>query len=149
MKIRLATTKDLIQILKIGESAKEFKVSKEVINFWPKKILENCIKSKTNFLIVAEESKKIVGFIIINYNLTFKKAIIENIFVKDEFRKKEVAKKMLYLGISKIRKIGCEYICALVNKKDRKSVRFYLNSNFNKGITCIWLDKILGKSFHK
>ncbi len=146
MKIRSATPSDVEEILKLGKQVNEFKVSEEVITFWPKEILLNIVKSETDLLIVAEE-EKIQGFIIINSNFIFKKATIENIFVRRRFRGKGLAEKLLSYSIEELKKKGCGYVCAMVETDNPKSLNFFEKSNFDKGINCIWMDKILEKSF--
>jgi ribosomal protein S18 acetylase RimI-like enzyme len=88
MRTREATIKDINEIHRIASKVSEFSVSADTVNFWPKKILQNCVKSKSGLLLVAEENGKIIGFIIVNYNPTFSKAIIENIFVSPQYRGK-------------------------------------------------------------
>jgi len=149
MEIKTATLEDIDTIIKLGNSVNEFQVNDEVVTFWSKTILVDCIKSKNNLILIARENKQIIGFIIANYNPSFKKAIIENIFVNPNFRGKEVGKLLLDNLLSKLKKLGCEYICSLTEIKNNVAVKFYLNNNFNKGINCVWIDKILDKSFKK
>ncbi|MBT4174989.1 GNAT family N-acetyltransferase [archaeon] len=147
MEIRLAKTSDVNEILKLGNLVEEFKVSKKVVTFWPKKILLNIIKSKFDFLIVAEESNEIKGFIIVNFSPVFKKATIENIFVVKEFRGKKLAEKLLSSAIKELKKLKCEYVCSIVETDNPKSMKFFKKSDFNRGIDCVWMDKVLSSSF--
>ena len=149
MKIRTARLHDINEIVKIGNSVNEFQVSEEVVTFWPKSVLIDCIKSKNNLILVTEENKHIVGFIIANYNPCFKKAIIENIFVKPEHRDKNIGKLLLKSLLKKLAVLKCEYVCSLVEENSNVAVDFYIKNGFNKGINCVWLDTILGKSFKK
>ena len=149
MEIKTATLEDINTIIKLGNSVNEFQVSDEAVTFWPKEILTNCIKSKKNPILVAEENKQIIGFIIANYNSSFKKAIIENIFVNPDFRGKDVGKFLLNNLLNNLKELGCEYVCSLVKDNSNVAIEFYLKNNFNKGINCIWLDKILDNSFKK
>ena len=149
MRIRTATLQDIKKIDKIGNSVNEFQVSKEVVTFWPESVLSNCIQSKNNPILVAEESKHIIGFIIANYNLCFKKAIIENIFVSPEYRGKNIGESLLKSLLKKLIALKCEYVCSLTEEKNNVAVDFYIKNGFNKGINCVWLDTILGKTFKK
>ena len=145
MKIREAKIKDIDEILSIGNKIGEFRISEGLINFWPRHILQNCIKSKTDLLIVAEKEYKIIGFIVVNYNNTFKKAIIENIYIVPKFRKRGIAKQLLDIAIEKVISLKCEYICALTNNKE--AIDFYKRSGFEKGNEFAWLGKIISKKF--
>lgn len=149
MEIKTATLENIDTIIKLGNSVNEFQVSDEVVTFWPKEVLTDCIKSKNNPIFIAKENKQIIGFIIANYNPSFKKAIIENIFVNTDFRGKEVGRLLLDNLLNKLKELGCEYVCSLIENNNDVAVEFYLNNNFNKGINCVWLDKILSDSFKK
>ena len=147
MKIREIKKLDVDSILRIGNSAKEFKVSSEVVNFWPREILMKVVDDEKDFIVVAEEDKDIVGFLIVNLNLNFSKAIIENVFVKEKFRGGKVGKLLLDYALKKLQKEKCSYVCALVNSGSKNSIAWYIKQDFNKGIDCIWLDKVLLKTF--
>jgi ribosomal protein S18 acetylase RimI-like enzyme len=149
MKIKTATLGDVDTLVKLGNSVNEFQVSDEVVTFWPKEVLVNCIKSKNNPIFVAIKNKEIIGFIISNYNSYFKKAIIENIFVNPDFRGKEVGKLLLCNLLSELKSLGCEYVCSLTEVENEVAIEFYLKNGFNKGISCVWLDNILNDSFKK
>lgn len=88
MQIREATINDIDNIHNLGKQVDEFNVTNKVVTFWPKHILKNCIESDTDRLIIAEDKKEIIGFLIVNNNPTFKKAIIENIYITPQYRKK-------------------------------------------------------------
>ena len=149
MEIRAAKLEDVNKMIKLGNSINEFQVSEKVITFWPKEILINCVKSKNNPILVAIKNKQIIGFIIANYNPLFKKAVIENIFVNSDFRGKEVGKLLLDNSLNRLRRLGCEYVCSFSEIRNNPAVKFYLNNDFNKGMNCLWVDKILNKSFKK
>lgn len=83
---------DIEEIFRLGNSVNEFKVSDGVVTFWPKEILLDCAKSKNDFILAAKRNKKLAGFIIAHYSPNFKKAVIENIFVKPEFRTRGIGK---------------------------------------------------------
>ena len=149
MKIRTATLQDVNEIVNIGNSVNEFQVSEEVVTFWPKSVLIDCIKGKNSPILVAEDNKQIIGFIIANYNPCFKKAVIENIFVKPAYRGQNVAKLLLTSLLKKLVSLKCEYVCSIAEESNNASVGFYIKNGFNKGINCVWLDFILNKSFKK
>jgi len=147
MKIRKAVLSDVKAIFNLGKSVDEFQVSDEVVTFWPEDILKNCINSETSLLLVAEFNDQISGFIIINYNPSFKKAIIENIYVCPKFRKQGIGRQLLNSALAEIQRFGCEYVCAVVEEKNNAAIEFYTKSGFSKGIGCVWLDKILNEAF--
>jgi ribosomal protein S18 acetylase RimI-like enzyme len=149
MKIREAKISDAEKIHRLGMNIKEFAVSDETVVFWPLHILKNCIRSKSDWIIVAENKNEILGFIIINNSIVFKKAIIENIFVAVGYRNKGVAKKLLVFALNKIKLSGCEYVCTLAEERNEKAWGFYIKNGFYKGKNFRWLDKTLSKKFKK
>ncbi len=149
IKIREARIEEIPEIIALGNKVNEFQVGEEVTTFWPKHILENIIRSKTDFLIVAAHRNKIVGFVIANYNPTFGKAIIENIFVAPEYRGKGVSNGLRDYLLKKLKQVGCEYICTLVEINSKAAITSYKRYGFKEGITCVWLDYILSEKFRK
>lgn len=147
MIIREAKLEDVDKIYNLGKVVEEFNVSGEAATFWPKHILRNCIKSKTDWLILAEENDEILGFTIINNSPVFKKAVIENIFVTPQHRKKGIGKKLLTAAVEKIRETDCEYICILTEADNETAIDFYVGSGFNRGKNFAWLDKVLSDEF--
>lgn len=145
--VREARLEDVGNIVKLGDTVNEFQVSDEVVTFWPKHIVEKIVRSKSDFIIVAEERKQIIGFIIANYNPTFGKAIIENIFVQPEYRGKKVSDKLRDFLLNKLKEVGCKYVCALVESDGRDAIASYERYGFNRGIDCVWLDFIIDNSF--
>jgi ribosomal protein S18 acetylase RimI-like enzyme len=149
MNIRDATLQDINSIINLGKDVKEFDTTKEVVSFWPRHIIENCINSKNDILMIAEENNKLIGFIIIQNSITFKKAVIENIFVHKDYREKGIAQKLLQKSIRKLKELKCEYIATFVKENNIVPTNFYLKNKFNKGEKFIWLDYILSKEFSK
>ncbi len=145
MIIREATLDDVDKIYDLGKMVEEFNVSSKAATFWPKHILRNCIRSKTDWLILAEESGEILGFSIDNFSPVFKKAVIENIFVPPQHRRKGVGKKLLSAAVEKIQETDCEYICILTEDVNKTAIDFYLKNGFNRGKNFAWLDKVLSK----
>lgn len=149
MLIRNAKISDSREILKLGNSVKEFQVSEKTVIFWPKDSLLRIIKNKNDIVLVAEEGKNIAGFIIVNYNPNLGKAIIENIFVKEEFRGKNIGEVLLESAIKQLSKLKCKYVCTFIKSKDAKIIGWYGKRGFNRGIDCVWLEKRLSGSFKR
>jgi ribosomal protein S18 acetylase RimI-like enzyme len=141
MKIRNATLADIPHIHALGKDQKEFTVAQNTISFWPEKILKKIIQSTTDWILIAEEASEIQGFIILNYNKNFQKAIIENIYVAPHERRKGIAGKMLSKAIEKIKKEGGCYLCTLVEIENHKAKKFYIQQGFAPGKNFQWLDK--------
>ena len=81
MKIRKAVMGDVSKVYELGRGLKESKVNKKTVSFWPKKTLSKIVKGKEDIFLVSEKEGEVIGYIIINYNSSFGKAVVENIFV--------------------------------------------------------------------
>jgi len=149
MTIRQATINDIDEIHKLGEHVDEFDTTEEVVTFWPKHILKNCIESKNDWLLVAEENSEIIGFIICNNSPVFKKAVIENIFVSPQHRKKGVGQKLLGSLMDQVKSIDCEYVVIFTEEDNNTAIDFYVKNGFNRGKNFAWIDKVLSKEFSK
>ena len=91
--IRKATKKDVEGVWNIGNNVSEFKTAENVVIFWPKETLENCVDKKDILFYIVEIESKIIGFTIVNLNQSLGKAEIENIYIMKEYRKKGIGKK--------------------------------------------------------
>ncbi len=147
MNIREAIISDINKIHKLGESIDEFNTTEKVVTFWPKHILRNCIKSKTDWLLIAQENSKIIGFIICNNSPIFKKAVIENIYVSPLHQRKKVGEKLLKSLFKKIESTDCEYIVVFTEDNNSTALDFFIKNGLNKGKKFIWIDKVLSKEF--
>ena len=58
MNIEEATLKDVDEIIELSKGVSEFTVSNEVVQFWPKEVLIDCIKFN-NPIFVAKENGKV------------------------------------------------------------------------------------------
>lgn len=149
MTIRTAKIDEISMISAIAESIPEFKVSGEAVNFWPEEVILQIIESKYDELLLAEENDEILGFIVCNFNPNFGKAIIENLYVMEEYRGKGIADKLRDQLIVRLRQNGCEYLCTFVESGSDKAIESYQRYGFDRGIDCVWLDIILEDSFRE
>jgi len=147
MEIRAAKLGDISKIVSLGDAVEEFKTSNKVVTFWPRKVLINVVKSRDDIFLVAVEKGEVMGFIIASYSSVFKKATLENIYVSDSFKGRGVSEKLLNKALEKLKLLGCDYVCGLVEDNNKPAIRFFLRNGFDKGRRFIWMDKILGKLF--
>ncbi len=144
-KVRLACLEDVDAIWNMGKNVNEFETASEVVYFWPREILKECIDKKDVIMLVAEAENEIVGFIIVNVNLSLKKSEIENIYVLDSFRNQKIGSQLVTEVIKESKKIGVENICFL-SSKDHS---FWEKNGFLLGEDFKWMDLILTDRFKK
>ncbi len=145
MNIRPAKKEDINVIWDLGKKVSGFETSKDIVTFWPKSILENCIDKNDVLIVVAESENKIVGFIILNINNSLSKLEIENIYVLEKFRKQGVPKKLLNYAIEEANNRKIENICVMTND----IVDFLINHGFTKGNQFYWMDLALSDRFKR
>ena len=83
---------ELVYALGIGE--KRFRVGAESAGFWTKEQLRNWVKSKDDVLLVAEENRQIVGYVLSQYHAPTRKATFENLYVFPKYRNLGIAKML-------------------------------------------------------
>ncbi len=145
MKIRTAKKEDIEEIWNIGNNVSEFKTAENVVTFWPKEILENCIdKDDILFYVVATENK-IIGFSIVNLNKSLGKAEIENIYVLPEYRKNKIGTEILNEILKELKDRKYNNVNCLADE----AVEFYKRYGFTKGKNFAWMDIALSDEFKK
>lgn len=148
MNIRTANLDDVEAIYELGKAVHEFAVNDDTVNFWPKQILRNAVQSKDALVYVAEDDE-VVGFVIVNYNHAFKKALIENIYVHPDKRDQGIGDTLLKEILNGLAEIGCEYVTTLVPVDAKGAINLYTNAGFSQGETFLWLDRPLSDTFRQ
>jgi len=141
MKIRRMKISDISEIIKIGESVKEFRVDSKVRGFWTKEQLGNWVNSKKDSLIVAEKNNKIIGFVMFAHHIPTGKVTFENAWVEKDFRGKEIIERLVEEGIKDLKKKGANYICGLAKTDNFASIKFLEKNKFMKGFDFSWLHR--------
>lgn len=72
--IRMAKNEDVEEIWNIGSNVSEFKTAENVVIFWPKETLKNCINKEDILFYVVALENKLIGFSIVNLNKSLGKA---------------------------------------------------------------------------
>lgn len=101
--ISIAKKEEVQEIWNLENQVSEFKTADNVVIFWPKEILLNCINKEDILFYIVKKKERVIGFSIINLNQSLGKAEIENIYIVKEFRKKGIGKKLLDTIIMKLK----------------------------------------------
>jgi len=143
IKYRRLKEKDIPRILEMAgepEYQKEVKVTDQTA-FWTAEELKNWVKKSKDPLIVAEDNKKIIGFILFTVHHATGKATLENILVSPKYRGKGIGTKLLKTALEELKKQGVKYICALARNDNEEVISFLLNSGLKDGYEFIWFEK--------
>ena len=95
-------------------------------------ILKDIIKREFNNLyqdnpysawLIYEENNKIIGFI--NYDIIYDKSEIEYIYVLEEYRRQNIASKLLNQMIEELNQKNIKNITLEVNENNKAAINFY------------------------
>ncbi|MBE5821284.1 MAG: GNAT family N-acetyltransferase [Clostridiales bacterium] len=130
---RKATFDDLDNILEIGNLIAEFDVSETPVSFWDYETLEKCLSDETSGLILtAYNENELAGFVIVTYNLVFKKAIIEDMYVPAKFRNLGIAKRLYSMVINEAKENGIDTITIMTEFNNTSIINFFEKNGFDK-----------------
>ena len=145
MKIRIAKNEDVEQVWNIGNNVSEFRTAENVVIFWPKETLENCINKDDILFYVVETENKIIGFSIVNLNKSLGKALIENIYVLPEYRKYKLVTAILDEILRELKNRKYNNVNCLADE----ATEFYARYGFTKGKNFAWMDIALSDNFKR
>jgi len=143
--IRRASQNDVSAIWDLGKNVTSFETAEDIVTFWPKSILENCIDKRDVLILVAEKENEIIGFFIVNINLSLKKAELENMYVIEEYKHKGIGQALLQKALEEVTQMGVENVCAMASD----AVDFLQRNGFTKGNQFHWMDLALADRFKK
>ncbi len=143
MKIRKATLKDFNELYKFGLKTKELKVSPKEEFMRPEEF-KYSIKNKKGIFLLAEDNKKIVGFIYGDSEdgdrVLKSVACLVYIAVDKKYRGKGVGSILYNDCVKEFKKRKVKHIYAWANPKSG-IVDFFKKKGFVKGNYEIWMDK--------
>lgn len=140
IEIQKATPEDVPAIYAMGENVSEFHTSDQAPNFWPEAVLRECVNKNDVYSFVAATKDELAGFVIANLNRSLSKALIENIFVKPEFRGQGVGTSLAKKVIDTAKADGYKFISVLTPPDDIPAIKTYEKAGFSKGEVFLWLD---------
>lgn len=149
LNVRLASANDVDGMHDLGKDVAEFAVTDNTVTFWPKSVLARAVNSDDVVVLVAE-TDSIAGFLIAQYSDGLKKAVIENIFVRPDMRKRNMGDMLLKRALEVLRDKGCEFVATLVPSGAQAAAGLYEKHGFRQGPEpFLWLDKSLSAAFDK
>jgi ribosomal protein S18 acetylase RimI-like enzyme len=146
MKIRKAKLNDFDSLYEIGLKTPELKVSEDV--FMDKDDFGRRISDKSHIFLVAEDKKKLAGFVCANAKdkdspLIDRYACLVYLAVLPEYRNRQVGSKLYEKCTSLLKEKGITHAYGLVNSSSKPIQNFMKKQGFQTGKTLIWMDKKL------
>jgi ribosomal protein S18 acetylase RimI-like enzyme len=87
--------------------------------------------AKTN-LLVAEENNELVGFCWLNFIQfgIYRFGYIDDLFVKEEFRRKNVGERLIKTGLNWFKKLKTAAVFVTTGEKNKTAQKFYRSLKF-------------------
>ena len=143
MKIRKARLKDLNIILKLLRTTPELHGVKGEPIYSKEYVIDSIKDNKRNVFFIAEENKKIMGFIFAEIWLKKKYSFLIDIVIVKEHRGRGVGKMLYYHYENYCRKKGIGIISALTQTKNKKTQEFNKRIGLKKGKSFYYYEKEL------
>jgi len=142
IKIRKATLKDLEEIKKLNQELfnYDFKFDKTLDLEWPSKnkdYYKKRITGKDSITLIAEDEKKIVGYLIgvivegEGYRNIKKIAELENMFISENYRRKGIGKSLIINFINWAKGENVKKIKVVASAKNNCAIELYKKSGFS------------------
>jgi len=142
MKIRKGKLKDLEELYKILNETPELYGGNYEGEVYRKKEVKSILTNrKTDLVLIAEEDKKIVGFLIAEMSKKKESSYLADIYVKPYYRKKGVASKLLEEYENICKKMNIEEIIGLTLKTNEKMHSFMEKNKYKRGKELIQFEK--------
>jgi len=139
-KIENIEEKDLDIIYNLGCSVKKYSGDGGKNCFWPKPTLLNLFKSRDDVTLKLIVNDKIIGFCLVMIHQATKKAVIENLFILNEY--KNLSVDFLKTIEEKIKENKGQFIAYYFeNDKDPNSIELFDKSSYYIGEQRKWLHK--------
>jgi len=134
--IRLANLSDVVEIYEAVNNTPEerdFADGEEYPMCWVKDVIEN---KDENIVLVYEEDKKLVGFLIAHILASCKDAIMNNLYVKPEYRGKGIATKITKEYETIVRSLGIDFSMSLVHVDNDDMQKLSEKVGYSQGEKC-------------
>lgn len=137
MKIRGAKKEDIREIAKlmhqydVYENNLDKRIEISSVKSYEKEISEFS-KNKSTIFLVGEENGEIVGFInfAIDRRGKMKIGVLQDIFVKENFRRRKIGEKLVDYVLTKMKKEKCQFVKSAVRVKNKKAQKFWERQGF-------------------
>jgi len=133
MIIRKGKISDLKELLKLLNSTPELQSTAEGQTY-PLQFVKGTLTGKDrNLVLIAEENKKLIGFLTAELWKDKKYSYLTDIFVKVEYQKKGVASKLMKEYEKICKKYKMDFIVGSVMVSNKKMQNFVEKLNYKKG----------------
>lgn len=131
------TEKHLAYIMQAGQNTQEFATGDEII-FWSEEALQNWATEKDGSMLVAINQKmEIVGFLLAIFDKK-RIATLENIHVREGFRKQGIASKLLNEFENRATRVGIKTLRSFCHTTNTAMSSLLTRHHYSEGILTQW-----------
>lgn len=134
MKIRrgkISDIKELHYLLNNVKEIRDFEGGEEYPESWVKDLLKN---EKENIVLISEnEEGKLIGFLVAFLQTGVKEAILNNLYVDENYRRSRVATDLLKMYESELKRRGFIFSMALAKTDNTAIQEFNENNGYKRG----------------
>lgn len=135
---KIAEISDIDQILKIGNLLSDFELSDNEHSFWSEETLKNCINDPSSGIIAcAMLDNKLAGFAIIQYNIVFSTATIDQLFILPKYRNLGIGKKLYQLILDNVKSKKITELSMNVEFGNKSVIDFFEYNGFDKTMNTV------------
>ena len=131
---------DIETVYESGRETEAFRVS-DTPGFWSRKQLNRWLDNPDDVLLVAEDNKRVIGYVMSQLHKPTGKATIENLFVDESYRKKGIGSDLIKRCLKELKERGASYFCAMVRTDNDKITNFYERCGFTRGYNFVWMER--------
>lgn len=138
---KIAEISDIDQILKIGNLLSDFELSDNEHSFWSEKTLKNCINDPSSGIIAcAMINNTLAGFAIVQYNIVFSTATIDQLFILPKYRNLGIGKKLYHLILNNVKSKKITKLSMNVEFGNKSVIDFFEYNGFDKTMNTVNLN---------
>ncbi len=131
------TEKHLAYIMQAGQNTQEFATGDKII-FWSEEALQNWATEKDGSMLVAINQKmEIVGFLLAIFD-EGRTATLENIQVREDFRKQGIASKLLNEFENRATRVGIKTLRSFCHTTNTAMSNLLTQHHYSEGILTQW-----------
>jgi len=133
LKLRIGRFSDSEELLGMLNSSSELQASEEG-NTYTKEWIDDALKDKKkNIVLIAEENRKIIGFLVSEIWLRKRYSFLNDIYIAPEYRQKGIATKLMDEYENRCEKLNIRAIIGLVLTTNEKMHKFKEKLGYKRG----------------
>lgn len=141
MRFRKGKLADLKELLLLLNKTPQLQTSKEGQTYTKEYVWGTLNDKKRNLVLIAEDKKKIIGFLTAEIWKDKKYSYFCDLFVKEGYRKKGIASKLIEQYETYCKKLGIKNFLGQVLTTNKNMQKFIEKRKYKRGNTFYWYER--------